>query len=70
MLFTINGYVKIKLTDEGKIFLSRNNWHYLLSRIDEDGWLELQLWEVMSFFGDKTYMGGPLLFETNIEILV
>lgn len=36
---------------------------------DEGGWLELQLWEVMNFFGPACYNGGELAFE-RMDVVV
>lgn len=33
-----------------------------------DGWLEMQLWEIMHIFGDELHMGPQPPFETEFQI--
>lgn len=75
----INNKVRIKLTPCGIEKLKRKH-EELLSfcpsigkftppETDKDGYCEMQLWEIMSTFGEDMHMGNMNLpFETNIQI--
>ena len=39
-----------------------------LAVLEDDGWSEWQLWDLMATFGEFCGMGRELLFETTIEI--
>lgn len=71
----INWIAKIKLTKEGEKYFREYFAGYIgvlssyIPEIDEDGYLTLQLWEVMQIFGRKIVMGNHLMFETEIVIL-
>ncbi len=78
--FNLNWDVKVKLTDLGyQLWVEQNNRYIrnftdqdldtvegLKLKEDKDGYVKLHLWEFMNVFGDKTYMGGPQLFEMNV----
>ncbi len=75
----INSNVRIKLTPFGIAKLAANHEELRSSRpsigkftppeTDKDGYCEMQLWEIMSTFGEDMYMGNMHLpFETNIQI--
>ena len=70
----VNSYVRIKLTPYGikKIKMEHGEEYYLhciLPYIDKEGYCKMQLWEVMSEFGDDLYNGAiNLPFEHNIQI--
>lgn len=66
MFFNINNLVRIKLTDEGRAIAAREDRYFRSP--DEDGWTSEQLWVVMQVFGPHLFNGGPLMFETEIEI--
>ena len=81
MRFNINNYVKVKLTDYGR--KAHRQWHdnlhshvtkekrdlwYLAPEEDADGWSRWQMWYLMQRVGWACGMGGPIPFETQIEI--
>lgn len=81
MIFNINNYVKVKLTDLGKETLLRDNnefWikhnkpefieNFALPKEDIMGYSTFQLWSLMSKFGPYLGNGRPLMFETEIII--
>lgn len=80
--FNINHRIKVRLTDLGyqhladiynkyvgtiPSFKTRKANHYK-NLADDEGYTEFQMWSFMQDFGEKIYMGGPLLFETTILI--
>ena len=71
----INWMAKVKLTEEGRKYLAEYYAGYkgvlssYVPEVDKDGYLTLQLWEVMQIVGRKVMMGGSLMFETEIVIL-
>lgn len=65
MLYNINNYVKVKLTNNGRLILKEQN----INPSEEDGWTKFQLWDLMSIFGPYLCNGCDLFFETNIELL-
>ncbi len=83
--FNINDYVNIKLTETGIAILKNRHDNILKNYannpevlkilgefnapIDDNGYTQMQLWEVMHIFGDYLYHGNPNLpFEMNITI--
>ena len=82
MKFNINEFVKIRMTVLGHTVyrqhrdeIAKNVLKYgiqpdIVDRHPEDasGWSRWQLWEVMAIFGRHLYMGGPLLFETKVDL--
>lgn len=78
MKININDTVKVRLTDLGRQRVQEMDAK--LKRLcptmagmrvikeDAGGWSEWQLWELMSEFGIFLMNGGPLYFETEIEI--
>jgi hypothetical protein len=78
MQFNLNEIVKVKLTDVGKkIFyeLDKNfNWKIseivdtsiYSNRIDNDGYVDMQMWEVMHLFGNHMKLGMDLPIEMNV----
>lgn len=76
----VNNYVRIKLTKFGFEKLKKNHedlrkryptiiGEYTPPKVDEDGFCEMQLWEVMNTFGEDLFNGSiNLPFETNIQI--
>lgn len=75
--FNVNDYVKIKLTDAGiAILKSRHDdilkpyvGEFKTPQVDENGYTQMQMWEVMQVFGNYMYNGNPNIpFETNIAI--
>ena len=73
MKFNINKYVKVRLTDFGRLRVKEYfksiglDSSYLVE--DEAGWSKWQLWDLMSTLGPDISMGFELPFETEIEIL-
>ena len=73
--FNINGDVRVKLTPLGRQ-IWRSYWKphdpegNMEKKIDPDGWLKIQLWEVMATFGPHMYNGGDVPFETEIILEV
>jgi hypothetical protein len=79
MLFTINDYVKVKLTPAGHEYLQQDHIElyasigvpipdYRKPAEDADGWSSWQLWDLMSRFGKHIRMGAVAPFELDIEI--
>lgn len=82
MKFNINNYIQCKLTNEGfSVYNERKNkyganetleesivWLNKYHAGDKNGWFRFQMWELMSIFGSKIYMGGPNLFDLEIII--
>lgn len=77
----INSKVRIKLTSFGIEILRKQHEErhrsypfafpasFTPPAVNEDGFCEMQLWEVMNTFGEFLYNGAPNLpFETNIQI--
>ena len=79
MKFNINGYVRVRLTDEGRARHRKNHddlfssWpqppEYRAPQEDANGWSEWQMWQLMSEFGSRLYNGCRVPFETEIEIV-
>ena len=80
MLFNINNYIRVKLTECGRRILKRE--HDSLMKLlpesaqrpfeimeDEDGWYKGQAWSIISTFGSHMRMGGDPPFETEIDIV-
>ena len=76
--FNINSFVKVKLTDAGRIELKRQHdtlrsKHPTIAKyvypIETNGWSKWQLWSLMSKLGHLIYMGGPSMFDSNIIIV-
>lgn len=78
MKFNINKYVRVRLTDRGREILRRRDADLRLllptympaQAAEEDGWSKWQLRDLMSTFGEHIGLGGPVPFETDIEIAV
>jgi hypothetical protein len=80
MQFNINDKVRVKLTKHGKAMLVadhvmlfqeyRTKPAYTPKKEDAEGWSEWQLWALMDAFGHHMHNGGPLCFETNIDIVI
>lgn len=60
--FNINGHVLLKVTDAGRPYAPR------LARADQDGFIKMQLWQVIQDFGHLIYLGCEPPFETTIRI--
>ena len=81
MIFNINNYVEIKLTQYGKDILKEKEdkifteypslKEYLYKyKVNNRGYLKLQLWEVMNIFGDHLGNGCDTPFEMDIKMEV
>ena len=81
MIFNINNYVEIKLTQYGKDILKEKEdkifteypslKEYLYKyKVNNRGYLKLQLWEVMNIFGDRFCDGCDAPFEMDIKMEV
>ena len=78
MKFNINEKVKVKLNEHGlKILKDQHDelrgWcpsigEYREPKIDNDGFTEFQLWNLMEKFGSHITLGSIPPFETEIEI--
>lgn len=77
MKFNINNTVRVKLTERGRQLITQNHKALLGKTLakeypriikETDGWSDWALWSLMTEFGQHIHMGGPLLFETEIEI--
>jgi hypothetical protein len=78
MKFNINEYVRVKLTPEGRAahaadFAADSTKFgfahpYTPPQEDAEGWSRWQLWVLMKEFGPHIYLGGPAMFETEIDI--
>ena len=65
----INNLIKVKLTKTGKEILKQQHMEtfknysgiaeYEEPKIDENGYVEMQLWELMRAFGHYFYNGNP-----------
>ena len=81
MKFNINGYVKVRLTPNGKAILRQNYDRdtalidpeyvvpFALPAEDGNGWSTWQLWVLMETFGPSISIGMNPPFETYIEIV-
>lgn len=65
MKINVNDTVRVKLTGAGRAAIAG----IAFLKPDDDGWLDIQLWEAMYVFGPKMFHGNSELpFETNIEL--
>lgn len=81
----LNSYVGVKLTDEGLRILEYQHNELLKGmkpevaatvgafkapQVDEEGYSQILLWQLMQSFGNYVYAGNPKPpFEMNIKIL-
>ena len=74
--YNINHNIKVQLTDLGKAILKASDiitrqklammdLIYLAQEPDEDGYVEMSLWEFMSIFGTHLSNGAPPVLEKN-----
>lgn len=61
----VNDRARIKLNERGRMILKSSD-HIVLEKVDEDGYLETSLWEIMLVFGPHLYMGPPTPIHKNI----
>jgi hypothetical protein len=65
-IFNVNHEVRVRLKERGRAIVAEERPH---KRVDADGWSTWQLWDLMQCFGPHIVFGGPVPFETNIELL-
>lgn len=70
----LNYYIKIKLTEEGRIIYKKHYAKYNCEapklNIDDEGYVQFQIHEFMNIFGERLFMGATLPCETNCKIQV
>lgn len=80
--FNVNHDIKVKLTEGGYQLMAdehnrvlstvpgfgKRDWTYYRDLADKDGYTRFQMWRFAELFGPSSYIGGPLLYETNILI--
>ncbi len=80
MDFNVNQYIKVKLTDVGKVELKRQHnelrkvcasvGEYSPKEEDEDGFVKFQAWSLFSSLGHLCNIGCNPPFETDVKIEV
>lgn len=83
MLFNVNHYVRLRLTDEGRR-IHRANYDGLMSGMpshvrdtipyvppetDAEGWSKFQMWDAMRIFGPWMAMTARNPFDLTIDIV-
>lgn len=80
MKFNINHTIKVKLLEKGYKHLCNEHNKYILDtnnkktiddfekEVDEDGFTTFQMWDFMNKFGEVSFNGFDLYYETNILI--
>ena len=70
----LNYYIKIKLTEEGRIvykkYYEKYNCEAPKLNIDDEGCVRFQIYDFMHIFGERLFMGTTLPCETNCKIQV
>ena len=70
----LNNYIKIKLTEEGRIiyknYYAKYNCEAPKLNIDDEGYVRFQIHDFMHIFGERLFMGATLPCETNCKIQV
>lgn len=70
----LNYYIKIKLTEEGRIIYKKHYAKYNCEvpklNIDDKGFVRFQIHDFMNIFGERLFMGATLPCETNCKIQV
>lgn len=70
----LNNYIKIKLTEEGRIIYKEHYAKYNCEapklNIDDEGYVRFQIHDFMNIFGERLFMGATLPCETNCKIQV
>ena len=70
----LNHYIKIKLTEEGRIiykkYYNSHNCEAPKLDIDDEGYVRFQIHDFMHIFGERLFMGATLPCETNCKIQV
>jgi len=69
MKFNVNNYVTVKISDRGRELIKESKvWLY--KEPDENGYIKLQMWDLMKEFGPYIYLGCIMPFDTTIELHV
>lgn len=70
----LNYYIKIKLTEEGRIIYKKHYAKYNCEapklNIDNEGYVQFQIHDFMHIFGERLFMGATLPCETYCKIQV
>ena len=70
----LNYYIKIKLTEEGRIIYKKHYAKYNCEapklNIDDEGYVRFQIHNFINIFGEHLFMGATLPCETNCKIQV
>ena len=70
----LNYYIKIKLTEEGRIiykkYYAKYNCEAPKLNIDNEGYAQFQIHDFMHIFGERLFMGATLPCETYCKIQV
>ena len=75
--FNVNHTVRVKLTPIGRSELQRQHDELRKSfpklggftyRVDDEGYTEFQMWDLMERLGHLCGMGRPVPFETDIQL--
>lgn len=69
---SLNADVKVQLTEYGYKIMEElaKQFGGKLADIDDEGFIKIQLWELMKIFGQYTYAGNPnqVFVSTSIQI--
>ena len=72
--YNLNDYIKVKLTEEGRIIYKKHYAKYNCEapklNIDDEGYVRFQIHDFMNIFGERLFMGATLPCETNCKIQV
>lgn len=70
--FNLNEEIKVKLTREGiHHYYAEHEKYGIVSNgppVDEEGWAKMQAWAFFELYGHDLRLGGPTLFNVNIQI--
>lgn len=64
----VNDNVRVKLTALGRR-IYQDVWKSNPPQVDSEGYSQFQMWDLMRTYGDHLYLGGDLLFETEMIVL-
>lgn len=66
----LNNYIKVKLTEKGiDILKQRYGTDYPIN-IDDEGYIEFQMWDFARLFGEHINMVSEMVCQTNIMVQV
>ena len=70
----LNDYVKVRLNDYGmcvyKSFYAKYGLDAPQLKMDEEGYVEFQVWDFINIFGDSMHMGGQPPCDLNVLIQI